>query len=179
VVARAVIEHNLLSAGKVYENITFTELGRLLGISSRKAEKVAALMIVEARLQGYIDQIDGVVVRNLPKETKPHKCIIFLSLAHSHTHFLSLSLSLSRSLSLPLSLPLSPARVCCGIVEGGSLVQWDHNIVNACETVNHILQKVEQKHVGFLQDDIYMATTASGVDSTVPLPADLPAAAAQ
>lgn len=34
--ARAVIEHNLLSASKLYTNITFLELGALLGIAPDK-----------------------------------------------------------------------------------------------------------------------------------------------
>jgi COP9 signalosome complex subunit 4 len=58
VLDRAVIEHNLLSASNLYNNITFAELGMLLEISSDKAEKVAARMIVEGRLEGSIDQID-------------------------------------------------------------------------------------------------------------------------
>ena len=38
---RAVVEHNILSASKLYNNITFEELGRLLEIS---AEKVGSRM---------------------------------------------------------------------------------------------------------------------------------------
>uniref|UniRef100_A0A4W6CEB1 COP9 signalosome complex subunit 4 n=1 Tax=Lates calcarifer TaxID=8187 RepID=A0A4W6CEB1_LATCA len=49
---RAVIEHNLLSASKLYNNITFEELG---------AEKIASQMITEGRMNGFIDQIDGIV----------------------------------------------------------------------------------------------------------------------
>lgn len=33
---KAVMEHNLLAASKLYNNITFIELGRLLGISPEK-----------------------------------------------------------------------------------------------------------------------------------------------
>ena len=33
---RAVIEHNILSASKLYNNITLDELGTLLGISGKK-----------------------------------------------------------------------------------------------------------------------------------------------
>jgi len=39
VLDRAVIEHNLLSASKLYKNITFVELGQLLSISPDMAEK--------------------------------------------------------------------------------------------------------------------------------------------
>ncbi|XP_017784986.1 PREDICTED: COP9 signalosome complex subunit 4 [Nicrophorus vespilloides] len=58
---RAVIEHNLLSASKLYNNITFEELGALLEINASKAEKIASQMITEGRMHGYIDQIDSIV----------------------------------------------------------------------------------------------------------------------
>lgn len=58
---RAIIEHNLLSASKLYNNITFEELGSLLEISPEKAEKIAAKMIVEGRMKGSIDQIDQLI----------------------------------------------------------------------------------------------------------------------
>lgn len=58
---RAVIEHNLLSASKLYNNISFEELGSLLEIPSTKAEKIASQMITEGRMHGCIDQIDSIV----------------------------------------------------------------------------------------------------------------------
>lgn len=58
---RAVFEHNLLSASKLYNNITFDELGALLEIDPKKAERIASQMITEERMNGYIDQIDGIV----------------------------------------------------------------------------------------------------------------------
>ncbi|XP_063855982.1 protein lin-54 homolog isoform X5 [Scylla paramamosain] len=58
---RAVTEHNLLAASKLYNNITFSELGALLQISPAKAEKIASHMITEGRMNGYIDQIDGIL----------------------------------------------------------------------------------------------------------------------
>jgi hypothetical protein len=58
---RAVIEHNLLSASKLYNNISFEELGALLEIHPSKAEKIASQMITEGRMNGYIDQIDSIV----------------------------------------------------------------------------------------------------------------------
>jgi len=62
VLDRAVIEHNLLSASKLYNNITFAELGSLLDINPEKAEKVASRMMIEERLSGSIDQIEGLIV---------------------------------------------------------------------------------------------------------------------
>jgi len=61
VLDRAVMEHNLLSASKLYNNITFAELGSLLEISAERAEKVAARMMSEERMKGSIDQIDQLI----------------------------------------------------------------------------------------------------------------------
>lgn len=58
---RAVFEHNLLSASKLYNNITFEELGALLEIPAAKAENIASQMITEGRMNGHIDQISGIV----------------------------------------------------------------------------------------------------------------------
>ena len=56
VLDRAVIEHNMLATSKLYLNITFEQLGLLLGIDGTKAERIAASMLAEKRLNGSIDQ---------------------------------------------------------------------------------------------------------------------------
>ncbi|XXG81348.1 hypothetical protein AAC387_Pa09g2008 [Persea americana] len=61
VLDRAMIEHNLLSASKLYTNISFEELGTLLGIAPQKAEKIASRMICEDRMRGSIDQVEAVI----------------------------------------------------------------------------------------------------------------------
>merc|ERR1712088_634943 len=61
ILEHAVIEHNLLAASKLYNNITFEGLGLLLEIPQNKAERIASRMITEGRMQGHIDQIDSVV----------------------------------------------------------------------------------------------------------------------
>lgn len=58
VLAKAVIEHNLLGASRLYDNIGFDELGELLGLDAAKAEETTARMIEQGRLVGRIDQID-------------------------------------------------------------------------------------------------------------------------
>lgn len=47
---KAVVEHNLLAASRLYNNIYFEELGRLLGVQPGKAERIASRMIAEKRL---------------------------------------------------------------------------------------------------------------------------------
>lgn len=61
VLAKAVIEHNLLSASRLYNNIGVSELGVLLGLTSEIAEEYAARMLEQGRLSGRIDQIEGVI----------------------------------------------------------------------------------------------------------------------
>ncbi|KAK9863293.1 hypothetical protein WJX84_010863 [Apatococcus fuscideae] len=61
VLERAMIEHNLAAASKLYMNIYSEELGQLLGTSAERAERVAARMIAEERLQGSIDQVEGLI----------------------------------------------------------------------------------------------------------------------
>jgi COP9 signalosome complex subunit 4 len=58
VLAKAVIEHNLLGASKLYDNIGVADLGLLLGLDGSKAEEYAARMMEQGRLVGRIDQID-------------------------------------------------------------------------------------------------------------------------
>lgn len=58
---RAIVEHNLLSASKLYNNIKFVELGAILEIDPRKAERIASQMITEGRMAGSIDQIASIV----------------------------------------------------------------------------------------------------------------------
>ncbi|CAI6286129.1 unnamed protein product [Periconia digitata] len=61
VLDRAVLEHNLVGASKLYNNIGFDQLGALLGIDAEKAEHYAAKMLEQGRLGGYIDQIDRLI----------------------------------------------------------------------------------------------------------------------
>lgn len=61
VLAKAVVEHNLLSASRLYANIGFDELGLLLGLDGNKAEDTTARMIEQGRLAGSIDQIERII----------------------------------------------------------------------------------------------------------------------
>jgi COP9 signalosome complex subunit 4 len=58
---RAIIEHNLLSASKIYNNIILDELAVLLNVSAEHAEQVAARMISENRMIGSIDQLERLI----------------------------------------------------------------------------------------------------------------------
>ena len=51
VLARAVIEHNLAAASRLYTCIYFDQLGTLLGVPESAAEATAARMVQEDRLK--------------------------------------------------------------------------------------------------------------------------------
>lgn len=61
VLSRAVVEHNLLGASRLYANIRFEALGELLGLGASEAEDTTARMIEQGRLVGRIDQLEGVI----------------------------------------------------------------------------------------------------------------------
>mmetsp|Transcript_96011 Transcript_96011/g.151211 ORF Transcript_96011/g.151211 Transcript_96011/m.151211 type:complete len:393 (+) Transcript_96011:97-1275(+) len=56
VLEKAVLQHNVLAASRLYKNMRLPDLGSLLEIPGDRAEKMAAKMIAEERLEGYIDQ---------------------------------------------------------------------------------------------------------------------------
>ncbi|KAL8290573.1 hypothetical protein RQP46_002831 [Phenoliferia psychrophenolica] len=62
VLDRAVMEHNVLSASRVYNNITFVGLGLLLSLRPSAAEAMARTMIQQGRLKGSLDQVQGLIV---------------------------------------------------------------------------------------------------------------------
>lgn len=68
VLSKAVIEHNLIAASKLYENISTDALAVLLGVkdskdstAAEKAEDYAARMVEQNRLRAQIDQIASVI----------------------------------------------------------------------------------------------------------------------
>lgn len=61
VLDRAILQHNVLAASRVYKNMRLPDLGNLLEVTPERAEKIAAKMIAEQRLEGYIDQKSGII----------------------------------------------------------------------------------------------------------------------
>nr|CAD2208781.1 unnamed protein product [Meloidogyne enterolobii] len=61
ILQRTVVEHNFLAASRLYSNISFDGLGQLLGVSSKKAEKIASQMISSDKVHGKINQLDSTV----------------------------------------------------------------------------------------------------------------------
>ena len=61
VLERAVAEHNLLGASKVYSEARFSDLGERLGVQADQVARLAASMIAEGRMPGLIDQVAGTI----------------------------------------------------------------------------------------------------------------------
>lgn len=61
VLQNSMIEHNLLSASRLYKNISIEQLASLLGTSTDTAELIASKMIKEKRLFASIDDVDGFI----------------------------------------------------------------------------------------------------------------------
>lgn len=61
---RAIIEHNIFAAARVYSTIKFGSLSKLLGIDPDRTEKIAVRMINENRLAASIDQVDNFLIFN-------------------------------------------------------------------------------------------------------------------
>lgn len=61
VLDRAVMEHNLLAASRLYSNITFDGLGVLLSLTPFAAEAMARTMIQQGRLKGTLDQVERLI----------------------------------------------------------------------------------------------------------------------
>ena len=59
--SRSVVEHNIVAASMVYKCVALEELGALLGVEPRVAEKAAGNMIFERRLNANIDQAAGML----------------------------------------------------------------------------------------------------------------------
>lgn len=62
ILQRAVTEHNVLSASRVYTSVSFAELGTILETDAKQAERIATTMIVEGRMSGTVDQLTGLLL---------------------------------------------------------------------------------------------------------------------
>ena len=61
VLTRAVFDHNLLSVSRIYNNISFSQLSKILALDKAKVETYAAKMILQGRLKATIDQIEDLI----------------------------------------------------------------------------------------------------------------------
>ena len=61
VLFKATLEHNIQVLSKIYLNISFESMGKLLGIGAEKAESIISNMIAENRIKAKLDQLEGIV----------------------------------------------------------------------------------------------------------------------
>ncbi len=73
VLARAVIEHNLAAASRLYTCIYFDQLGTLLGVPESAAEATAARMVQEDRLK--VPALPALVPQTLPAPAWSRKTV--------------------------------------------------------------------------------------------------------
>jgi COP9 signalosome complex subunit 4 len=134
VLDRAVIEHNLLSASKIYNNITFDQLAALLNTSSEQAEQVASRMITEGRMIGSIDQIEQLIFfesGGASIEEKGEPIASNVSAATSAGHGV-----------------IASKRIGQSMIEA---VKWDDAIQSLCHQVETIIEHIQTKYPDYIQ----------------------------
>jgi COP9 signalosome complex subunit 4 len=61
IMERGVVEHNMVAVSILYRTIYVSDLSRILGVPPAKAEKIAAVMIMDGSLRGSVDQVEGLL----------------------------------------------------------------------------------------------------------------------
>lgn len=69
-----IAEHNIKSIRILYKTIKIESFGRLMGFEPHEAKLIAERMISEGRIEGSIDQIDGIIKFN----RKSHFCSFYV-----------------------------------------------------------------------------------------------------
>ena len=72
----AVLEHNVMACSKLYDNMSFYQLGTLLDITPFEAEKICSKMICEKQLKGTIDQVDEMIFFGTASSRDPSQTLI-------------------------------------------------------------------------------------------------------
>ncbi|KAG2229541.1 hypothetical protein BDF21DRAFT_398231 [Thamnidium elegans] len=126
---RAIIEHNLLSASKIYNNIALDELAVLLNVSVEQAEQVAARMISENRMVGSIDQLEQLILFEsggaAHEEQEPDYNAISAAAAAANGTF------------------QNNIRVEQSMLE---IMKWDTAIQSLCQDIDAVIGKIQSKH---------------------------------
>ncbi|KAI8978599.1 PCI domain-containing protein [Pilobolus umbonatus] len=130
---RAIIEHNLLSASKIYNNIAFGELAVLLNVSTEQAEQVAARMISENRMIGSIDQLD--------------QLIYFESGGAAHEEQSADYNSISAAAAAANGSFQANKRVEQSMLE---IMKWDSAIQTLCHDMDAIIGAIQSKNPGYV-----------------------------
>jgi COP9 signalosome complex subunit 4 len=130
VLDRAVIEHNLLSASKIYNNIRFDQLAALLNTSPEQAEQVASRMIAEGRMIGSIDQIEQLIFFESGGAAVDEK-------VESNVSNVSAGAG-----------AITTKRIGQSMIEA---VKWDDAIQSICHQVEDIIESIQAKYPGYIK----------------------------
>lgn len=130
---RAMIEHNLLSASKIYNNIAVNELAVLLNVSPEQAEQVASRMISENRMVGSIDQLEQLISFESggaarEEASADDNAISAAAAAANGTHQTNL-------------------RVEQSMLE---IMKWDTAIQSLCQDLDEVIGKIQSKHANYV-----------------------------
>ncbi|KAG2188515.1 hypothetical protein INT44_001269 [Umbelopsis vinacea] len=128
VLDRAVIEHNLLSASKIYNNIRFDQLAALLNTSPEQAEQVASRMIAEGRMVGSIDQIEQLIFFESGGAAVDEK--------------------VESNVSNVSAGAITTKRIGQSMIEA---VKWDDAIQSICHQVEDIIESIQAKYPGYIK----------------------------
>ncbi|KAI8885375.1 hypothetical protein K501DRAFT_331979 [Backusella circina FSU 941] len=126
---RAMIEHNLLSLSKIYNNISLNGLATLLNVTPEQAEQVASRMITENRMIGSIDQLDGL--------------ISFESGGAAHEEQAADYNAISAAAAAANGTFQTSQRVEQSMLE---IMKWDSSIQSLCQDIDSVIAAIQAKH---------------------------------
>lgn len=126
---RAMIEHNLLSVSKIYNNISLNGLAALLNVTPEQAEQVASRMITENRMIGSIDQLDGL--------------ISFESGGAAHEEQAADYNAISAAAAAANGTFQTSQRVEQSMLE---IMKWDSSIQALCQDIDSVIANIQAKH---------------------------------
>ncbi|KAL5615351.1 hypothetical protein BROUX41_005399 [Berkeleyomyces rouxiae] len=129
VLAKAVVEHNLLGASRLYANIGFEALGELLHLTPEMAETTTARMIEQRRLVGSINQMEQLVVFEKPEPSALKK-------------------------EDDEAVPSHRNKGRATVRKKKHIKQWDYNIQSLSEEVENITDALQQKFPAFVAENL-------------------------
>lgn len=130
---RAIIEHNLLSASKIYNNIALNELAVLLNVSTEQAEQVAARMISENRMIGSIDQLEQLISFESGGAAREERAADYNAI--------------SAAAAAANGTFQTNLRVEQSMLE---IMKWDAAIQSLCQDIDSVIGKIHSKHPGYV-----------------------------
>lgn len=134
---KALLEHNVMAAGKIYESVYLQKLAGLLGVDRALAERAIAAMICDGRLAASIDQVDGVLTFY---DELSEISGSFLESRMGNKDGEGKGATAGRG-AVAIAKPGMGSII--GVVE---LLRWDDAITTTCIQLNKITEVIESNH---------------------------------